>query len=277
MKNEEIMIEQCLRALALYTDAIIVLDDASEDRSVNIVTSLIDECTIEKIICKDNWFRDEPGDRNLLLQAGREIGGTHFIVIDADEIFTANQLENNYLRNKILQLEPGDQIWTHWIRLWRSIDQFRIDGAEYKNCIFCDDGQCTYESGYIHTPRIPRNLTPGTINAEENYEKYGLLHFQAVNWNNIRIRKAWYQCMERIRQPHMKKERINTYYNNMINEDELSLMPSPSDWYSGYDFFNKEIPGKNETWKEKQILQWFERYGRSHFADLNIWDIDWDS
>lgn len=82
---------------------------------------------LRKIIQKKEWYRDEPGDRNRLLEAGREIGGTHFIVLDADEMFTANCLENNFLKNTILRLEPGDVLWMIWICLWRSIDQYRFD------------------------------------------------------------------------------------------------------------------------------------------------------
>lgn len=89
-RNESKIISQCLPALALYTDAIVFLDDCSDDDTVQVVQSLQSECSIERVIQKTKWHRDEPGDRNALLQAGREIGGTHFIAQDADEMFTAN-------------------------------------------------------------------------------------------------------------------------------------------------------------------------------------------
>ena len=92
-RNESKIIEQCLHALSFYTDAIIYLDDASDDNSVAIVESVADKYRVEKIIKKKIWKRDEPGDRNALLKAGREIGGTHFIVIDADEMLTSNCLQ----------------------------------------------------------------------------------------------------------------------------------------------------------------------------------------
>jgi ribonuclease Y len=37
------------------------------------VESLAQECRVERIIRKPVWHRDEPGDRNAMLQAGREI------------------------------------------------------------------------------------------------------------------------------------------------------------------------------------------------------------
>lgn len=277
IKNEENMIENCLRALACYTDAIVVLDDVSEDRTLEIVESLKDECNIEKIIKKKVWFRDEPGDRNKLLQTGRALGGTHFVVIDADEMFTANCVENNYLRNKILELQPGDQLRIHWIRLWRTIDVLRRDNAVYKECIFCDDEKCWYESGFIHTKRIPDSLKAGELKTITDHASYGLLHFQSVNWENIRIRKAWYQCLELIREPRYTPDSINRVYQDMINEEKLQLLDCPSAWYDGYGFFDKEAPAKLETWKKKQMLQWFQEYGRDYFADLDIWDIHFSS
>ncbi len=123
-RNEENFLAQHLKALSLYTDAIVVLDDASTDNSLAIAQSLQKECNIERIITKETWFRDEPGDRNKLLQAGREIGGTHFVCIDADEMFTSNLLIDNKLRNAILKLKPNEALAVTWIQLWRSDSVF---------------------------------------------------------------------------------------------------------------------------------------------------------
>ena len=128
-RNESHIIEQCLHALSLYTDAIVYLDDASDDNSVEIVESIAKKYHVERIIKKKIWYRDEPGDKNALLKVGREIGGTHFIVIDADEMFTANCLDNNFLRNKIVALQPGDCLKFVWIQLWRSTQQYRFDNS----------------------------------------------------------------------------------------------------------------------------------------------------
>ena len=76
------------------------------------------------------------------VQAGREIGGTHFITLDADEMFSANCMTDNFLRKKILALQPGDHLVFHWIRLWRNPFQYRKDGGYViKRIAFCDDGK----------------------------------------------------------------------------------------------------------------------------------------
>ena len=62
-----------------------------------------------------------------MLQAARELGATHIVVVDADEIFTANALTDGKLREKVLLLDPGEVMWVSWIYPWKSLDYFRLD------------------------------------------------------------------------------------------------------------------------------------------------------
>ncbi|PKN03213.1 hypothetical protein CVU75_03410 [Candidatus Dependentiae bacterium HGW-Dependentiae-1] len=281
VRNEEQYIDQCLRALALYTDAIVVLDDASTDNTVAIVESVAQECHIERIIKKQIWFRDEPGDRNKVLQAGREIGGTHFILLDADEMFTAPCLKNNFLRNKILVMEPGERIIFSWICLWKNLSQFQVyedknkkTSLELKHFIFCDDGISEYHSEFIHTHRYPTTLCQGKEIGITPIETYGVLHFMAVNWRNMRIKQAWYRCLERIRVPEKSIELINRHYDFRESEQNRCCLHASQSWFA-YPFFKPAAYEAPEQWREKQILSWFSQYGKDFFADLDIWDIDW--
>jgi hypothetical protein len=57
------------------------------------------------------YWGDESAHRNFLLQLGRSIGGTHFLVIDADEIVVVGNCElvdYQELRNAIVQMKEGD-------------------------------------------------------------------------------------------------------------------------------------------------------------------------
>jgi len=278
-RNESPIIQQCLRALALYTDAIVYLDDASTDDTLDKVRSVAQECNVEKIIAKEVWYRDEPGDRNKLLQAGRDIGGTHFIVIDADEMLTANCLKNNYLRKIILSLKPGDDLRLNWILAWKSTDKYRFDKSmwtyNYKDFIFCDDGKCYYNSEFLHTRRTPSNLS-GKLYTLTGYT-YGMLHFQFVNWRNLLVKQFWYHCLERIRQPNKSDAAINARYAPTLDTTGVETKPAPSYWFDAYTFFDPSVYKLPEEWREKQVVGWFDEYGRDHFAGLNIWDINWGS
>jgi glycosyltransferase involved in cell wall biosynthesis len=279
VRNESPSIEQSLKALACYVDAIVVLDDASTDTTVEVVKKCAKECKVRHIITKSRWYRDEPGDRNALLRAGRKLGGTHFVVIDADEMFTSNCQEDQFLRRRILSLTPGDTLAVNWIQLWRSVDYYRFDGSlwtwNYKSVIFCDDKKARYTSDFIHTARVP-NFTSGKSYKIKGYT-YGLLHFQFVNWRNLLVKQAWYRCLERIRNPKKSSSSINATYAASKDERNIHLEPAPRAWFERYQFFTEKLFAVPEQWREKQVLSWFKRYGREKFADLDIWDIDWES
>jgi len=269
-RNERARISFCLKALSVYTDAIVYLDDFSEDDTVGVVESIADECRVERVICKSSWIRDEPGDRNKLLEAGRELGGTHFIVIDADEALTANCLKNDSLRKQILSLQPGEQLALLWIQLWRSVQKYRDDDSvwsgRYKRCIFCDNGKARYKSRFIHTSRVPK-MKGRRHNLEEG--GFGLLHFQFVNWDNLELKQRWYRRLERVRDPDRSVEDINRKYAASVDESNLRLSNAPDEWFSGYTFFDESICQVPDSWREAHIKAWKEEYGATFFDRLD--------
>ncbi len=279
VRNEENFIEQHLRALAYYTDSIVIIDDASTDSTPTILQSLAQELNIEKIIFRKISTREdgnESDNSQVLLDTGRKIGGTHFIIIDADEMFTANCLENSFLRNKILSLNPGDVLEVNWIQLWRSTNYYRIDKwiDNYGDFIFCDDGKCCYNKKFLHATRSPNNLHGHHYRIEGR--THGLLHFQFVNWINLLIKQSWYRCLEHIRCPNKLASEINKIYAPSKDESGLTLKDILSYWLECYQFFDHTIYDKIQEWRKNQVLSWFDKHGKEYFKDLDIWDIDWE-
>lgn len=279
VRNEQILLRQCLLALSCYTDAIVILDDASTDATLEIIQSLVDECKIESIIRNREWKEwNEPANKNKLLAAARAIGGTHMIIIDADEMFSANCRDDNYLRNKILALKPGDSMGCQWFNLWRSIYTYRDDGSVWvprdNERIFCDNGTAYYPSGFLHGSPLPKGLT-GTYYPSDDKSR-GILHFQFVNWQNLLIKQAWYRCLELIHNPKLSIRHLNYNYGRSKDETNIKFKAASKNWFD-YPFFDASIFEKPEESRKKQVLTWFEQYGRDFFKDLDIWDIDWDA
>jgi glycosyltransferase involved in cell wall biosynthesis/predicted O-methyltransferase YrrM len=278
VKNEAVRISFCLKAVASFADAICIYDDDSDDNTLEIIESLSSECRVERVIRNRYWHYDEGKYRQALLDAGREIGGTHFIVLDADEAFTSNLSRNNFLKEMILSLKPGDHLQLVWIQLWRSVAYYRHDRSvwtnNYKSFVFADDGKCTYTDQQFHLLRVPSDLT-GRAYRIEGYET-GVLHFQFINWRNLLIKQAWYRCLELILNPEKPIDEINRLYAPSKDERDIQLQPANPAWFRYYDFFNAEVLMKSESWRERQIISWFEQYGRDYFAGLDIWDIDWE-
>lgn len=269
-RNEGSKINFALKALSPHCDAIVYLDDHSTDDTLDRVRSIQEECKIERILTKDAWFRDEPKDRNRLLDAGREIGGTHFIVIDADEAITGNCLEGGMLREKILSLRPGDQLALHWIQVWRDTEHYRVDGTRwanrYKRCIFCDDGTSRYASEFIHTSRVPKTKGRRT----DFKGSHGLLHFQFANWDNLMLKHQWYCWLERVRTPEKPIEEIRERYAKSIDEAGLQRNRIPAEWLAAYLFFDPAAFHEPDQWRIEQINQWKEEYGEAYFDGLDL-------
>ena len=276
--NEAPMIQLCLTVLSYYVDAIVFLDDASDDTTVAKVEAIAKNCKVKKILKKEKWFRDEPGDKNKLLTAGRSIGGTHFIFLDADEILSANCLENNWLRSTILSLAPGEKLVLRLIDLWKSPYFYRIDHFPYANrildCAFHDDGMCYYDSEFIHTSHSPQHRIAGERFIRDNHV---VLHFAFVNWQDVLIKFAWYKCLERVRLPQKSILQINREYASGTDETGAVLQAIDGAWVENYGFFDPSVFQSNSSWRIKQIKAWFQEFGKDYFADLHIWNIDWDS
>lgn len=276
-KNEEDRIEFCIRAMAKFCDAIVYFDDNSTDRSVAIVERLAAECRVERIVRKTDDRFQESIRRVEALAAGREIGGTHFVILDADEAFSSNWLADGRLRKTILDLRPGDTLEVPFVDLWRSIHTYRNDGRMWagkrKVVAFADDGRCDYDSTFIHMPRVPLDLKGTCVQIHDR--SLVLMHFQFAGWDNMLLKQAWYRCVERLHDPSKSAARINALYAPTKDETNLELKPVPPEWFAGYEFLDSLGADRVAVWREQEVLTWFERHGTDYFADLDIWDIPW--
>ncbi len=305
VRNEEVIIEQCLRAIAVYADAIVVLDDASQDFTLTIVKNLASELPIKKIISHQisAWqAHSEKMNRQQLLTAGRALGGTHFIIMDADEMFTANCAQDNCLRTKILTMQPGQIMKFPMINVWNGVDFYRDDALcsphhgkwHAISCVFCDDGKCSYSmnipsshSGAVHIARVPVQRYCDYPVKEIYIEdiNYGVIHFKCANLHNLAVKRVWYMCLEYIRANQnniLSRQQnaaiINNFYNTRIfkglerDNKNIMLKPLSPEW-TAYSFFDKYAFIKPHILREREIMEWIKGYGTDYFAPLDIWNI----
>lgn len=299
VRNEAAIVEVALRSMAVYTDSIIVLDDNSTDDTLAIVKNLAKDLNIERIIenSQSAWlYKTELDNKQALIDAARALGGTHFIHLDADEILTANCATDNWLRNRILSLKPGQVISLRMIHLWKGVDYYRDDNQLTPRnlgitAFMCDDGVCNMKdnknisnAGFIHIGRLPITKNIVNINDSEHY----IMHFKFVNFEFLKIKIAWYMCLERIRlnenlsgkQSIRTVEDINKSYNfyqPCFKDEHIVLRPLKTAWLN-YSFFKPEPFFNQHLWRKKEIKDWFNKFGIEYFRELNIWGIgiDWN-
>jgi glycosyltransferase involved in cell wall biosynthesis len=134
VKDEEIFIEKTVSQILKYVDALVVVDDWSIDKTVQIIQDL---CLTAKkplrIEKAPNKTYHEHSVGNLELQLVHELQGEWCIQIDADDVY-----ERQFVINisKYILLKSVDVIYagaTHMWSLeekdWWKVDHFRIDSG----------------------------------------------------------------------------------------------------------------------------------------------------
>jgi hypothetical protein len=269
-RNEEKFIPSFVSTVTKIADEIIAIDDQSTDKSAQLLREA--GATVYAGDMKEVAGWAEYGIRQKLLELGRQAGGTHFVILDADETFTGNFISHG--RKIIEKLEPGQRIQMQWLAMWKSVDHYKEDETvwsnNYKDFIFCDDGKMQYPEIWMHTPR-----TPGPFASKENSlilnPKYGaIMHFQFSDWDNFQVKQCWLRCSELIKGKGTP-EQLNQKYGITLDQDSR-VTAVPETWKTGVVFPNISYQEDvTKTWRFEQMKEWFEKYGCEHFSKLQIW------
>jgi len=265
VKNEEWILKEYIHSIKKITNFIIAYDDNSDDNS-----KLILEEAGVKVISKNytsiSYFAEHQIRRELLKE-GRKIGGTHFICLDADEIFTESFLNNSH--EKIYSLKPGQSMWLDWIHLYKSLQIERVDGVYNKinkAFIFCDDGKSDFKYAFLGVSRIPTDPNNRIL---LNRKEGAVIHFQFINKDRFLIKRCWYMCSEIIKGDR-SPVRINTTYDTQkdyrrkttpIKNDALFKITDPT-------ILNYK---PENDWRLLQIYSWFDQYTIEKFEKIDIW------
>jgi hypothetical protein len=192
-RNEEEFLKQNIPQLIEFCDIVLGHDDNSTDKSREVFSDL--GGVIIPHARSLQWGNGgEFQVRHALLLAGRKLGGTHFICIDADEIFTSDVVGE--LRAQILTLAPGSALSLKWISCWANPINGKLaydpHSVDYKDFIFADREDLQIPRGLIHFSRTPTNATS---HVQSNCSG-GVLHLQNFNHGNFIAKQLWYQLSE---------------------------------------------------------------------------------
>jgi glycogen synthase len=122
VKNGERYAEECLRELSDYVDEIVVLDDGSTDRTLDICRGYT---KVRQIISHPKTWFHEGIDRNTVLALAKNTKPEWILFPDIDEVFEErfkNEIEGMMNRSEVaLYAFP-------FFHFWRSRTHFRVDG-----------------------------------------------------------------------------------------------------------------------------------------------------
>lgn len=261
-RDEESFLPYLLASLEPLVDHIVALDDRSTDRGPDLIRAA--GATVELPLAETTYG----GRRQLLLELGRAAGGTHFVVVDADEAFTA--VFSAHGRTNIEALEPGDALAFPFRTLWKVPGNYRT-GKEYDMplaCVFRDDGVSRYADTAIHESRLPGTL--GLTAQVVPSHTGAMVHLQFAAWERAQVKQAWYRCKEFL--AGAPPIRVNARYLTTLDGPRIRTRPMDRSELSHLPSL-EPITTVPPGWHLDELLRWFGAYGPAHFEPLQIWQV----
>jgi hypothetical protein len=275
-RNEDWIIGLSLRAALMWCDEVVVLDHASTDRTFEIVEEIRKETGRVTVLRSDSEGWHEMKHRQMLLEAGRDRGATHFSIVDADEVLTGNQL--GLIRAQVEQLPPGGMLQLPMRNTYGAIDRYRRDGSIWGTAIttiaFADRPGLHWAAsdGYHHHHREPYGARV-SFRAYPNAFDGGVMHLQFASRRRLLAKHAWYQMHERLSYPSKPVGQIAQLYSMAPNWDGATILPAPPDWWEPYRHLLPLLKVDAEPWQEQQCRRFVEQHGRELFAGLNLFGV----
>jgi hypothetical protein len=88
----------------------------------------------------------------------------------------------------------------------------------------------------------------------------------------------WYQCLEHI-DLHRKALDLYRIYHEVLFVSPSVIQPVPREWIQGYEERGIDMSTVHREglyrW-DREVLQYFEKYGTARFKRLALWDVDWN-
>jgi hypothetical protein len=262
-KNEDLFLPILLRQLQTFCDLVIGHDDHSTDKSRSIFEDAGGLLIPHSRSCA--WGSGgEYQIRKALLNHGRNLGGTHFVCLDADECFSKPGL--NIIRKKVQSLRVGESLHLQWLNCWKIETQensilYDPSKVSTKDFIFADDGVSDYREGSMHIPR-----TPFSSNSKIDFD-VSVYHLQFLNYRDLILKQIQYQFFEFIENGYP------TYY--LDYKYRLSIdMPTEFAKDTGVDlgielrsYDNKNLPDK----RSEDLIDLAKGFDVSSLKELEMW------
>ena len=279
MKNEAWILDRFLSCTSLWADHIILLDQNSEDNSVEIALKY------DKVILKHNPDQDfnDYNHWHILMEESRKINAERkvIIAIDCDEFLSANTFENIEWKNFTLNALPGSLLVCNRVMISPDFNSYSKEPDFLIG--FIDDGFSSISQldtkKHVHNIRLPYpNNNPTVYKAN----KIKLLHYNIVDFNRFISKMRWYQCFEITLKDKTLFTIINQYYTN-TNFDEFwqdkKTFSIDNKWFEAYESNDIDmttiLSNSNIYWWDYKIIDYFKNYGTKPFVKLPIWEFDW--
>lgn len=269
IRNEDWILNYSLPIALEWVDSLVVLDHLSTDTTA----AILDQAEIDylgRIRRLASSARDFPemNLRQWTLDVGREIGGTHFAVIDGDEAITANL--KGEIRDMFAALKPLQTLNLKMVPAWHDPGTYRVD-----NCVWT---RATINIGWHDTQQAAWTATNGyhlhsrmPFKVKKSYEPKidgGVVHFQFADHERLKWKHRWYKLHEAVVYPDRDLAVIDKNYDQALDEKGLKLKLMPQEWQWGTE---DDIKIGRPSWHQEACSELYQRADEMGRSKLNLW------
>ena len=285
VRNEDWCIGLTLRAALGWCDEVLVMLHACTDHSPEIVFDIARNVAPGRVTVLRQHERDwyEMIHRQQMLDEGRKLGGTHFALVDADELATGDLLR--ILNAQVKSLQPGYALEVPLYNLRGCLTRYHANGIwsrRWLSLAFTDAPGVSWTNyGDTFHRRLPSPLK--TLRYYEHGVS-GVMHLWGVSESRLRAKHRLYKVTERIRnmRPVEEIEREYSYAMKGRPDADPTDCPqrwkyadTPERWWAPYipevnkaDCLYEDV--HTEFWQDVAVREAIEKYGPEFFAGLDL-------
>ena len=273
-RNEDWVIRASLDAALRWCDGMVVLMDRCTDDSPKTAHDMLKvrgkPAVLKRIDTAKVW--DEMEMRQQTLVAARDMGGTHFAIIDSDEVLTHNFLP--IIRAWFEGLKPGQLLDVPMVPVWEDLDHYRVECPTWSKAWltlgFRDVPELTWKpagDGYQHHNRPPHGCIGERLRMS-GHGYGGVMHLQFANTRRLLAKHVLYRMVDHLRWPERKSpEQLNWMYDQALKPGGR-LEQVPAEWWG--DYFKKFIYLDDVPYQELEIMRLIREHGMEKFMGLDL-------
>lgn len=264
-RSESWVIGCSARAALKWCDDLVVIDDDSTDDTAEIARDAgAYVVTVRRT--EEHW--PEMHLRQKSLDIGRNRDGTHFAIIDADEVLTATDIP--HVKAWFGALAAGQCLDAPMIACWKSLDEYNAGIQSTITLGFRDaPGLCWKPRGteqYHHHARPPMGSSPQHCAAHGR----GVFHLQFAAWDRFIWKHRHYLLMERLRWGYPARE-LNEKYH-WFERITAVPRPVPSEYWAGLP--REDIHLAHDSWYRAEVERILKAHSPGTFRDLDLFGME---
>lgn len=268
--NQAVFLPNIIHALSNCVDSIIFFDLQSADNTKEVIDHL--QKTLSVSYCNIDQDMTPSQLHTFALEKGRNQGGTHFVLLYAHELPTAEFVMSGRLKKTIKQLKNGESLYLPVINIDNDYCQY-LQGTKknFVMCAFADNAYIDYNSTSYE--RMPQGL-----NGKQWYWQDEINNGLMISYDYLFKYYALQGCNAHIRNEFSTVIYINNVIDQIVKvgNHETEKQQTLYCWFASYThFFNNKSLLEADTQLEKTVLNNFQEHGIDYFISLNIWDYDW--